>query len=77
MLKSVLKTNIQITIPCQTLFFLVSTDVIAETIAINVGIKGDDRIEDANGVVFRLKASYSGYAARSLWDWLAQAEKRG
>lgn len=57
-------------------FFLVQGDALAETIAVSVGLKGDDRIETARGVVFRLNMAYAGYSVRSLWDWLGQAEER-
>ena len=56
-------------------FFLVPSDTIAEEVAINVGIKGDDRI--VGGVVFKLNNTYSGYTTRSLWDWLQQFEEQG
>ena len=59
----------------QTLYF-VQADDLAETVAIKVGIKGDDRVSDASGFVIKLQEfSYSGYTARSLWDWLKDAEK--
>ncbi len=54
--------------------FLVRTDEISEKVAIKVGIKGDDRINDASGVVFRLNGAYSGYASRALWEWLSIGE---
>lgn len=54
--------------------FLVQSDFVADTVANSVGIKGDGRIENARGVIFRLNHSYAGYSARSLWDWLSQAE---
>ena len=38
--------------------YLVQTDAIAETVATDAGIKGDDRIEEASGVVFKLNKSY-------------------
>ena len=51
-------------------FFLVRSDEITEKVAIDVGIKGDERTEDALGVVFKLNGTYAGYASRALWDWL-------
>lgn len=51
-------------------FFLVRSDTISEEVAINVGIKGDDRVGDVTGVVFKLNGVYAGYAQNSLWDWL-------
>ena len=56
-------------------FFLVKSNAIPEAVATSVGIKGDRRIETARGVVFKLNRSYSGFTARSLWDWLRQAEE--
>ena len=56
--------------------FLVADDTIAEKVAMAVGIKGDDRIENARGVVFKLNGAYSGYSSRSLWDWLTFAEEK-
>ena len=56
--------------------FLVQSNFIAENVAVSVGIKGEDRIEEASGVVFRLNGSYAGFTARSLWDWLEQAGER-
>lgn len=55
-------------------FFLVRSDKITEKVAIDVGIKGDARIEDALGVVFKLNGTYAGYASRALWDWLTIEE---
>ncbi len=56
--------------------FLVEGDFIAGDVAISAGIKGDNRIEGAHGAVFRLNGSYSGFASRSLWDWLGQSEEK-
>ena len=56
-------------------FFLVRSDSIAESVAIDIGIKGDDRIEGASGVVFKLNRSYSGFTSPSLWDWLTPGEE--
>lgn len=57
-------------------FFLVQDNGIAETVAKSLGIKGDDRIESASGVVFRLNnIAYSGFTVRSLWDWLQKTEE--
>ena len=55
--------------------FLISQDSLTETIAQEVKIKGDDRIEAATGTVFKLNGAYAGYASRSLWEWLEKAEK--
>ena len=56
-------------------FFLVQSNALARKVAAAVGIKGDDRIEDAQGVVFRLNRAYAGYSSRDLWEWLGQAEE--
>ena len=55
--------------------YLVQTKELTQDVAINAGIKGPDRIEGASGVVFKLNGAYSGYTARSLWEWLGQAEE--
>lgn len=55
-------------------FYLVESNSIAATVASNIGLKGDDRIEDASGVVFKLNHAFSGYTKRSLWDWLSDVE---
>ena len=54
---------------------LVRTEGLAESVAITAGIKGEDRI--VNGIVFKLNRAYSGYTARSVWEWLQQAEESG
>ncbi|MCY4086709.1 MAG: hypothetical protein OXG37_07470 [Actinomycetia bacterium] len=56
--------------------WLVHSDGIAETVAQATGIKGDSRVEGGSGVVFKMN-SYAGFTARSLWDWLADAEAKG
>ncbi len=56
--------------------FLVQDDTIPETVARNVGIKGDNRITDTGGVVFRLEGSYAGFTSRALWDWLRLVEEQ-
>lgn len=57
--------------------YLVAFDeaVITEDIAEQVGIKGENRIEDASGVVFKLNAAYSGYTKKTLWEWLNSVEE--
>ena len=55
-------------------FFLVPSSSIAETVAVKTGIKGDDRAENANGVVFKLNDAYAGHTTRALWDWLKTYE---
>ena len=52
-------------------FYLVRSDSIySEDIAVEAGIKGDDRIEGVSGAVFKLNGAYAGYASKSLWEWL-------
>ena len=56
-------------------FFLVRGSFLTDDIAKTVGIKGDDRIEKAWGVVFHLPLTYSGFNDRALWEWLQKAEE--
>lgn len=53
-------------------FYLVCTEdtVVTADIAEAVGLKGDDRIDESSGVVFKMNSAYSGYTQRSLWEWL-------
>ena len=62
--------------PVNEKVFLVRTGEISEQVAFKVGIKGDDRIDDALGVVFKLNGAYSGHAPRSIWEWLDSGEER-
>lgn len=55
--------------------FLISSDSIADSVARNIGLKGDDQIKGLTGVVFKLNAAYAGFTYRSIWDWLTEAEK--
>ncbi len=61
-----------------TTFLVIDSSPITENIAIQVGIKGDDRVDDASGFVVKLGSppSYSGYTNRSLWDWLGAAGEK-
>ena len=54
-------------------FFLVRGDIddLASTIAAKVGLKGNERVPDASGVVLKLNQGYSGYTKPDLWEWLA------
>ena len=52
--------------------FLVRTPDLAEKVAENVRIKGNNRI--VSGVVFRFNHIYSGFYDMSLWDWLGEDE---
>ncbi len=54
--------------------FLVSSDRLTQDIAENIGIKGENRIENSLGVVFKLNNAFSGYFEGSLWEWLDQWE---
>lgn len=55
--------------------YLVQSPQITQDVAVKVGIKGQDRVDGASGVVFKLNGAYSGYAPRALWEWLGQAEE--
>lgn len=55
--------------------FLVQSREITQDVAVNAGIKGEGRVEDAIGVVFKLNGAYSGFAPRAIWEWLGQAEE--
>lgn len=58
-----------------TTFFIRDVQPVTEQIALRIGIKGDDRINNSSGVVLKLgdPLSYSGFTNRSLWDWLGAA----
>ena len=53
--------------------FVVSADLLSSELANAAGIKGDDRLSDATGVVFRIDG-YSGFTDRSLWEWMEKVE---
>ena len=57
--------------------FLISTEetVMSNNVANKVGIKGENRIEDSSGVVFKLNTGYSGYTTRTLWEWLSDVNE--
>ena len=56
--------------------FFIEDDNIPETIANRLGIKVEDENQrTTTGAVFGLDGSYSGYTAKSLWDWLRRIEK--
>ena len=58
-------------------FFLVEADILTEEVAITVGIKGENRVENASGFVLKLEEfTYAGYTTRSLWEWFKEAAKR-
>ena len=54
-------------------FFLIQSETLAESIATTVGLKGDGRIRQAS---CSESITTVGYASRSLWEWLTQAEKK-
>jgi len=49
--------------------FILKGEYLSGEVAEIVGIKGDDRLKDASGVVFRID-SYSGFADPSIWEFL-------
>ena len=53
-------------------FYLVALDqtVVTEEIAEAIGIKGENRVENSSGVVFKMNSAYSGFTSRTLWEWL-------
>ena len=57
-------------------FFLVHGEIddLASTIAVKVGLKGENQAQEASGVVFKLNHGYSGYTKPDLWDWLSSQE---
>lgn len=62
-----------------TIFFVEDSRPVTENVAIDLGIKGANRIDEVSGIVLKLGAfpSYAGYTKRSLWDWLGAAGERG
>ena len=56
--------------------FLIRGDsfTLARDVAARIGLKGEGRMEDASGVVFKLNRGYSGFTQPSLWDWLSNSE---
>ena len=52
---------------------LVATDEITGKVAEAAGIKGENQIEGATGVVIRI-GGYAGFTDRSLWDWMSKVE---
>ena len=55
-------------------YYLVHADSLSDHVATQIGVKGDDKVEGASGVVFKLNGAYSGWAPRSLWEWLEIVE---
>ena len=56
-------------------FYLICAgqSVITKDIAEAIGLKGEDRVEDSSGAVFKMNSAFSGYTQRSLWEWLESA----
>lgn len=46
----------------------------AEEVALTIGLKGEHRVTDASGVVFKLNTGYAGYTRKDLWEWLSSVE---
>ncbi len=53
--------------------FVVAADLLSDELAERAGIKGEDRLRGATGVVFRID-SYSGFTDRSMWEWMGTVE---
>ena len=51
--------------------YLVRCDDITQDVAIAVGLKGDNRVEEAGGAVLKLNGAYAGFANPALWEWLS------
>ena len=51
-------------------FWVITSTGVSEHVATSVGLKGEKRAPDVNGVVFRLQRGYSGYTNPGLWEWL-------
>ncbi|WP_424947542.1 hypothetical protein [Candidatus Spongiihabitans sp.] len=54
--------------------FLVRSDDVSEKVAEKAGLKGDEQIEGASGVVLKLNGTYAGFAPSSVWEWLAMED---
>jgi hypothetical protein len=59
----------------ETAYLVTDSSPITETVAIEAGIKGPNRVDGSSGFVIKLgdAPSYSGFTNRALWDWLAAA----
>ncbi len=53
--------------------FVVAADLLSSELAESAGIKGEDRLEGATGVVFRIDG-YSGFTDGSMWEWMGNVE---
>lgn len=54
--------------------YLVRSDATADSVAQNLGIKGEKQINGARGVVLKLNRYYSGFYLPTVWDWLSLDE---
>ena len=54
---------------------LVESQEVADQIAERIGLTGEHQEDAVTGVIFKTNGTYSGYASRSLWDWLERAER--
>ena len=43
-------------------------------VARTCGVRGEDRVEGASGVVFRIPGGWAGYADQDLWKWLRRKD---
>ena len=57
-------------------FFHVPSDELSSVVATAIGIKGDDKVEDASGIVFKITDAYSGYTTKALWEWMNNHEDK-
>ena len=53
--------------------FVVAADLLSSELAAVAGIKGEERLSDATGVVFRIDG-YSGFTNRAMWEWMERVE---
>ena len=51
---------------------LVRTSDLTEEVAVNIGIKGDRKLEASTGAVFKLNSHYSGFTNGTVWEWLTK-----
>ena len=54
--------------------FFIQTNKLADDVAQDIGLKGENQGERVFGVVIKLNSSYSGFNLPALWDWLKVAE---
>ena len=54
--------------------FLVGSNDLAEKIAFAAGIKGDNQIDGATGIVARVE-DYVGFTRRAVWNWIREIEE--